>query len=142
MKAIDIDGLHAFFSAMSRANRHPLLAVIDVKNILEGNEVAKNVYISMYGDGMIKSGGFEQYLYEVRFGKIKSAMVKKAFKSIAFEEGLSVLQRAKSNAKLRALDMEYYALNPRLEDLLVSYVNRHLHEDRFRDYCKSIGFIA
>lgn len=143
MAKLNIDIIHDLYEAISKANRHPILCTINTENILSGNLIAKNIYIGIYGDGMIKSGGFENYFFEIKFGKIKNSKVKKTFKELGFKSGLEILNEAQStaDADLEELDMNYYRLSPSFEDTLLDYVSTNWEDKEFVAYRKSISFV-
>lgn len=137
---ITIDIVHGLFEAIREENVNPILRTTDTKNILEGNPVAKNIYVAVYGDGMIKNGGFDMYLYEIRLGKITNAKVKQAFKEIGFNAGLEILNKAKRSADLDTLDMAYYQLEEEFETSLIKYLQKEWNNPEFIDYCLSISY--
>ncbi|WP_131724297.1 hypothetical protein [Chryseobacterium indologenes] len=52
-----------FYEAIREEYGNPILRTVNSQEILDGNPVAKNIYIAVYGDGMIKSRGFDMYLF-------------------------------------------------------------------------------
>lgn len=73
-----LESIHELYSAITEANMSPL-RILDGQNILKGNPVAKNIFVAITGDGIIQSGGFDMYLYEIKLGHITNAHVKEAF---------------------------------------------------------------
>ncbi|MNE11350.1 hypothetical protein D3C80_1041040 [compost metagenome] len=134
-----IELVHELFTTIRDANKSPF-GMLDSQNILKGNPVARNRFVSVNGDGMIKNGGFDTYLYEIKLGKITNAHVKQAFKEIGFNSGLEILNKAKRSADLNALDMAYYQLDEEFEKLLIDYLRQHWENLEFVAYCESISF--
>ncbi|WP_153393861.1 DMP19 family protein [Chryseobacterium vaccae] len=129
-----------FYEAIREEYGNPILRTVNSQEILNGNPVAKNIYVAVYGDGMIKSSGFDMYLYEIKYGKITHAKIKQAFKEIGFTEGLNILTQVKRSADLDALDMAYYQLDEVFEACLTEYLQRSWNDPEFMLYCDSISF--
>ncbi|MDR6919736.1 hypothetical protein [Chryseobacterium sp. 2987] len=129
-----------FYEAIREEYGNPILRTVNSQEILNGNPVAKNIYVAVYGDGMIKSSGFDMYLYEIKYGKITHAKIKQAFKEIGFTEGLNILTQVKRSADLDALDMAYYQLDEVFEACLIEYLQRSWNDPEFMLYCDSISF--
>ncbi|WP_300664208.1 hypothetical protein [Fluviicola sp.] len=134
-----IELVHELFTAIAEANTNPF-RILDGQNILKGNPVAKNIFVSVNGDGLIKNGGFDTYLYEIKSGKITNTHVKQAFEEIGFTSGLEILNKARRSANLNALDMAYYQLDEEFEQLLTDYLQQHWDTPEFIAYCDSISF--
>lgn len=129
-----------FYEAIREEYGNPILRTVNSQEILDGNPVAKNIYVAVYGDGMIKSSGFDMYLYEIKYGKIAHAKIKQAFKEIGFTEGLNILTQVKRSADLDALDMAYYQLDNEFEASLIRYLQSAWDDPEFMVYCDSISF--
>lgn len=134
-----LESIHELYSAITEANMSPL-RILDGQNILKGNPVAKNIFIAITGDGMIKGGGFDMYLYEIKLGKITNAHVKQVFQEIGFTSGLEILNKAKRSANLEKLDMAYYQLDEEFEQLITDYAQQEWNNPEFIAYCDSISF--
>lgn len=134
-----LESIHELYSAIKEANMSSL-RILDGQNILKGNPVAKNIFIAITGDGMIKGGGFDMYLYEIKLGKITNTHVKQAFQEIGFTSGLEILNKAKRSANLEKLDMTYYQLDEEFEQLITDYAQREWNNPEFIAYCDSISF--
>ncbi len=136
---MNIKLVHELYTAIANANMHPL-GMLDGRNVLKIHPVAKNIFVSMSGDGLIKNGGFDMYLYEIKLGHITNAHVKKAFGEIGFASGLEILNKAKRSANLDKLDMAYYQLDEEFEQLLTDYLQKGWNDPEFIAYCDSISF--
>ncbi len=137
---INMNTVLEFYEAIREEYGNPILRTVNSQEILNGNPVAKNIYVAVYGDGMIKSSGFDMYLYEIKYGKITHAKIKQAFKEIGFTEGLNILTQVKRSADLDALDMAYYQLDEVFEACLTEYLQRSWNDPEFMLYCDSISF--
>lgn len=137
---ISMNTVLEFYEAIREEYGNPILRTVNSQEILDGNPVAKNIYVAVYGDGMIKSSGFDMYLYEIKYGKITHAKIKQAFKEIGFTEGLNILTQVKRSADLDALDMSYYQLDEVFEACLTEYLQRSWNDPEFMMYCDSISF--
>jgi len=137
---INMNTVLEFYEAIREEYGNPILRTVNSQEILNGNPVAKNIYVAVYGDGMIKSSGFDMYLYEIKYGKITHAKIKQAFKEIGFTEGLNILTQVKRSADLDALDMAYYQLDEVFEACLIEYLQRSWNDPEFMLYCDSISF--
>ncbi|MCU0436764.1 MAG: hypothetical protein MUC49_02550 [Raineya sp.] len=132
-----IETIYNLFDAIRIANKG-VFGTTNVKSILEGNYTAKNIYVALEADGMIKSGGFDTYLYEVQFGKISHDVIKETFQEIGFTDGLDILNKVKRSKKSHTLDMKYYGLD--FDKILIMYVMNEAQKPEFIDYCKTISF--
>jgi len=137
---ISMNTVLEFYEAIREEYGNPILRTVNSQEILDGNPVAKNIYVAVYGDGMIKSSGFDMYLYEIKYGKITHAKIKQAFKEIGFTEGLNILTQVKRSADLDTLDMAYYQLDEVFEASLTEYLQRSWNDPEFLVYCDSISF--
>lgn len=137
---INMNTVLEFYEAIREEYGNPILRTVNSQEILDGNPVAKNIYVAVYGDGMIKSSGFDMYLYEIKYGKITHAKIKQAFKEIGFTEGLNILTQVKRSADLDALDMAYYQLDEVFEASLTEYLQHSWNDPEFMEYCDSISF--
>lgn len=134
-----IDLVHKLYTAIADANKQPL-GMLDGRNVLKSHPLAKNIFVSMNGDGLIKNGGFDMYLYEIKLGQFTNTHVKKAFEEIGFTSGLEILNKAKRSANLDKLDMAYYQLDEEFEQLLINYLQKGWNDTEFIAYCDSISF--
>lgn len=137
---INMNTVLEFYKAIREEYDNPILRTVNIQEILDANPVGKNIYVAVYGDGMIKSNGFDMYLYEIKYGKITHAKIKQAFKEIGFTEGLDILNKVKRGADLEALDMAYYQLEDKFEASLTMYLERVWNDPEFVMYCDSISF--
>ncbi len=138
---MSLDKILELFEVIRNKNKNPFTTKADVKKILEGNIVKKNIYIQIISDSIIKNSGLETFLFECKNGKISLAKVKHCFKETGFLSGLKILQKANSRANLNELDLEYYKLESDFEKSLVGYVEAELKNPEFKEYLKSIQFI-
>lgn len=138
-RKMTIETVHKLYAAIADTNRSPI-GILDGRNVLKGNPVAKNVFVSLNGDGMIKNGGFDMYLYEIKSGKITNTHVKQAFEEIGFTSGLEILNKARRSANPDKLDMAYYQLDEEFEQVLINYLQQHWEIPEFITYCDSISF--
>lgn len=137
---MEIEKIYSLFEKVREVNKNPFTTKADIKKILESNPVAKNIYIQIISDSIIKNDGLETFLFECKNGKISLPNVKESFKETGFVSGLAILKKANSRAKLGELDLEYYQLESDFEKSLAEYVEKELKNIEFQEYLKSISF--